>query len=80
LARDNADSACAACQSSSRRDRAPEVPRELWQTPAMLDALASGELGRVIRAYRAHPFHGPKPLRHAACTTLQILGCQPALD
>jgi len=58
LARDNADRLCTACQSRRRRDRAPQVPAEFWHTDVMGDALASGDLGRVIRAYRSHPYHG----------------------
>ncbi|MGI9098861.1 MAG: helix-turn-helix domain-containing protein [Solirubrobacteraceae bacterium] len=58
LARDNADGLCSACQARRRRDRAPEVPPEFWQAELMGDALASGDLGRVVRAYRSHPFHG----------------------
>jgi hypothetical protein len=58
LARDNADRLCAICQARGRRDRAPNVPPEFWQTEALTDALASGDVGRVIRAYRFHPFHG----------------------
>ena len=58
LASDNADTLCAGCQAGARRDRAPDVPPEFWQTAMMADALASGEIGRVIRAYRCHPFHG----------------------
>jgi len=34
------------------------VPPEFWHTDVICDALASGDLGRVIRAYRSHPFHG----------------------
>jgi hypothetical protein len=60
LARDNADHLCAGCQASRRRDRAPDVPREFWQTEALADALASGNVGRVLRAYRSHPFHGER--------------------
>jgi transcriptional regulator with XRE-family HTH domain len=57
LARDNAGTLCAACQQKSRRDRPPEVPPGFWHTDVMADALASGNLGQVIRAYRSHPFH-----------------------
>jgi transcriptional regulator with XRE-family HTH domain len=41
-----------------RHNRAPEVPPDFWRTDAMVDALSSGDLGRVVRAYRFHPFHG----------------------
>jgi transcriptional regulator with XRE-family HTH domain len=61
LARDNTGLLCAVCQQKSRRDRPPEVPPDFWHTDVMAAALASGHLGRVIRAYRSHPFH-PRPL------------------
>lgn len=62
LARDNTGTACALCQRMPQRGRAPEVPAGFWDTEVMADALASGDLGRVIRAYRSHPFHGRQPL------------------
>jgi len=61
LARDNADVLCTVCQSRRRRDRAPQVPAEFWDDDVMVDALAGGDFGRVLRAYRQHPFHG-RPL------------------
>jgi len=63
LARDNTSAECAACQRK-RRDLllgAPQVPDDFWTTDEMRDALASWHMGRVIAAYRAHPFHG-RPL------------------
>ena len=39
----------------------PIVPREFWQTDQMRDALATWHIGRVIFAYRTHPWH-PRPL------------------
>jgi hypothetical protein len=58
LARDNTAGLCGVCQRRRRRDRAPEVPPEFWHSEAMAAALDSGDLGRVVRAYRFHPFHG----------------------
>jgi Helix-turn-helix domain len=60
LARDNTDRLCAACQARRRRDRAPDVPPEFWQSDSLADALASGDIGRILRAYRCHPFHGQR--------------------
>jgi hypothetical protein len=60
LARDNGGLLCSACQTTRTRGRAPDVPAEFWQTDVMAAALASGDLGRVIRAYRSHPFHGQR--------------------
>jgi tetratricopeptide (TPR) repeat protein len=36
----------------------PVVPAGFWATDQLRDALDSWHLGRVISAYRAHPFHG----------------------
>jgi len=40
----------------------PDVSAEFWDSHAMREALASRHMGRVIRAYRHHPFHGRQPL------------------
>ncbi|TMK53781.1 MAG: helix-turn-helix transcriptional regulator [Actinobacteria bacterium] len=37
------------------------MPAEFWATDRMRDALATWHMGRVIAAYRDHPFHG-RPL------------------
>ena len=60
LARDNCGSSCSACQKVvwSQRTRPPVVPAEFWQTDAMQNALATGDMGQVMRAFRQHPFHG----------------------
>src|SRR5256885_3552256 len=64
LARDNATGYCAACQAVSRdRFAAPlDVPAEFWNHEAIREALAARHMGRLIRAYRCHPFHGRQPL------------------
>ena len=64
LAQDNAGTTCAACQAKRppSRNRAPKVPAYFWHTDAMAAALASGDLGRIILAYRSHPFHGRRAL------------------
>ncbi len=56
LAADNTTRLCGACQTT-REDGAPDVPAEFWQTDVMAAALDSGDLGRVLRAYRCHPYH-----------------------
>ncbi|MDQ3525808.1 MAG: XRE family transcriptional regulator [Chloroflexota bacterium] len=60
LARDNGDSLCAACRRASRDQltMAPIVPPEFWRHPPMVEALANWHMGKVIRAYRLHPWHG----------------------
>jgi transcriptional regulator with XRE-family HTH domain len=64
LAYDNTDGYCAPCQGGSRKGfaAAPAVPAEFWDHHAMGEALASRHMGRVIQAYRRHPFHGRHPL------------------
>ncbi len=64
LARDNTAGYCAACQEVSRdRFAAPlDVPADFWEHPSIKEALAARHMGRVIRAYRYHPFHGRQAL------------------
>jgi tetratricopeptide (TPR) repeat protein len=63
LARDNPSSRCGACQAKARDlvVRSPEVPAKFWATDRMRDSLATWHMGRVVAAYRNHPFHG-RPL------------------
>ncbi|WBC14212.1 XRE family transcriptional regulator [Micromonospora sp. WMMA1998] len=64
LARDNDSGRCAPCQAAER-DRLsapPVVPESFWEHEPVRQALASRHLGRVIRAYRYHPYHGRNPL------------------
>jgi tetratricopeptide (TPR) repeat protein len=60
LARDNTGVHCAPCEKRAQalRARPPDVPPEFWTTGPMREALASRHMGRVIAAYRKHPFHG----------------------
>jgi hypothetical protein len=64
LARDNTSGRCAACQAAERDRvaRPPVVPAEFWDNDALRRALDSRHMGRVIRAYRFHPYHGRHPL------------------
>jgi transcriptional regulator with XRE-family HTH domain len=64
LARDNTDTFCALCRKRARDAalRPPTVPPDFWDTDQLNNALASWHMGKVIRAYRHHPFHGPRPL------------------
>jgi hypothetical protein len=64
LARDNASGRCAGCQAAER-DRLvapPTVSASFWTHEPIRRALAERHLGRVIRAYRCHPYHGRHPL------------------
>lgn len=57
---DVSDAECASCSERTARlaGGPPAVPAEFWANDRMRDALASWHMGRVIAAYRAHPFHG----------------------
>ncbi|WP_231934821.1 hypothetical protein [Micromonospora viridifaciens] len=64
MARDNDSGRCAPCQAAER-DRLsspPTVPASFWEHEPVRQALAERHLGRVIRAYRYHPYHGRNPL------------------
>jgi len=63
LARDNTDNLCGSCCHKARGElaRPPIVPCEFWHTDQMLDAFNAWHMGKVISAYRVHPYHG-KPL------------------
>jgi transcriptional regulator with XRE-family HTH domain len=65
LARDNRLTRCATCQRKAS-DLAAGPPQPLppgfWTDQVMADALRSWHIGQVIRAYRHHPAHGPRPL------------------
>lgn len=58
LAHDNRGRRCAGCSHSARDAllKPPNVPREFWDTRQMRDALATWHIGRVIFAYRTHPW------------------------
>ncbi|MEV1111170.1 hypothetical protein AB0I95_21430 [Micromonospora sp. NPDC049751] len=60
LARDNDTGRCTPCRAAER-DRLsapPVVPANFWDHEPVRLALAERHLGRVIRAYRCHPYHG----------------------
>jgi hypothetical protein len=64
LASDNRTGRCGACRKKDRERflRPPVVPSSFWDHGEIRTALASRHFGRVLRAYRAHPFHGIRPL------------------
>lgn len=55
LARDNAARVCAPCQ---RRTRAAAADPTFWTVEPLSSAVASCDLGAVVRAFRQHPHHG----------------------
>jgi hypothetical protein len=64
LAYDNSAGRCGPCQAADRHRvaHAPDVPAEFWQHPALQQAFTQRHMGRVVRAYRRHPYHGRHPL------------------
>jgi transcriptional regulator with XRE-family HTH domain len=46
-----------ALQPRQTTPTAPTQPREFWQHPTMRAALQSRHIGRIIHAYRTHPWH-----------------------
>jgi transcriptional regulator with XRE-family HTH domain len=63
LARDNNNAHCGSCSHATRdmSHKPPAVPCEFWDIDQMHDALATWHMGRVVFAYRNHPWHG-RPL------------------
>lgn len=49
----------------ARDSQVAQVPRDFWRAPAMVSALHSRNIGRVIRAFRTHEFFGDSPLKQA---------------
>lgn len=60
LARDNHGNQCNACCRKARDNpgQPPAVPSGFWQTTAMRAALDTRDLGKVMHAFRTHPYHG----------------------
>lgn len=67
LAHDNQKSRCSPClrMERTRAERAPEMSPDFWTTDQMRDAMASRDMGVVVRAYRRHPSHGGRALSQA---------------
>ncbi|MDR7303508.1 helix-turn-helix transcriptional regulator [Haloactinomyces albus] len=62
LARDNTTSLCSPCGHTGESNEAPRLSADFWNSDQMRDALASQDMGVVVRVYRRHPAHGRKPL------------------
>jgi len=68
LARENPGPRCSPCVASRRHARepaaldVPDVPAEFWEHPPIRAALQSRHMGKVLREYRRHPFHGPRQI------------------
>ena len=60
LSRYNPSPLCGACEVMARGQGhyPPALPPAFWETDQMRDALATWHMGRVIFAYRSHPYHG----------------------
>lgn len=74
LARDNRGVLCHACAKAARNHliEPPRVPAGFWQTSEMQAALATCDMGAVIRAFRTHPFHGRDISQQAAAAWVGI--------
>ncbi len=61
LALDNSGPQCAQCQRASRDKliAPPQVPGGFWERDRLRDAFAAQHMGKVVRAYREHPYHWP---------------------
>ncbi|GAB2940631.1 hypothetical protein GCM10027280_31430 [Micromonospora polyrhachis] len=60
LARDNDSGRCTPCHTAER-DRLttpPTLPATFWDHEPIRQALHERHLGKVVRAYRYHPYHG----------------------
>lgn len=79
LARDNDSGRCNPCQAAER-DRVaapPTVPATFWEHEPVRQALADRHFGRLIRAYRNHPYHGRLSLpQHVVSVWLGITQAQ----
>ncbi|MGH3921356.1 MAG: hypothetical protein ACRDTT_00475 [Pseudonocardiaceae bacterium] len=78
MAHDNLGVYCAPCQTKSANSGPPEVPEDFWDADLIRDALKTWHMGRVIAAYRNHPFHG-QPLRQEVVAGW-VLMAQPQLS
>ncbi|MFC8045715.1 helix-turn-helix domain-containing protein [Nocardia sp. NPDC057353] len=68
MSRYNSAQWCAACAPVTV-DEPVDMPAQFWWSEHMLAALSTWHLGRVIYAYRTHPFHGPQPLSQKRVAT-----------
>lgn len=61
LARDRPGDVCGVCETThlDRSATPPQVPADFWTHPPMAEVLAERHMGRVLRAYRCHPWHEP---------------------
>ncbi|MEV6928731.1 helix-turn-helix transcriptional regulator, partial [Dactylosporangium sp. NPDC051485] len=64
LARDRTGPLCSPCESAQwqRYAAPPQVPAEFWSHPPLAEALKARHMGKAMRAYRQHPWHGTAPL------------------
>ena len=65
LARDNREPLCSPCARAGEQGTAPRHDADFWCSVQMRDALATRDMGVVVRAYRRHPAHGRKLLPQA---------------
>jgi hypothetical protein len=78
LARDRAGTLCRPCEAAAlTQPGPPQPPSAFWDHPPLVDALAEQHMGRVIRVYRHHPWHGLAPLpQEVVGRWLNVTQCQ----
>ncbi len=78
LALDNTGRWCGACTRDARAgaDGPPAMPADFWYTAQMLDAFESWHMGRVIFAYRTHPYHDKHLSQLRICEWLGLTQAQ----
>lgn len=63
LARDQSGPECSACRlNKAQAAVAPTVPPDFWTHQPLSEALRAAHMGRVLRCYRHHPWHGRNAL------------------
>src|SRR5437868_9484984 len=59
LARDNDGKLCGSCsrRAIDMRFSPPALPDSFWKVPLIREALGTRHMGKVLRAFRIHPYH-----------------------
>jgi hypothetical protein len=78
LALDNPGRWCGACTHDARVEVGgpPAVPLDFWYSADLLDAFEAWHMGRVILAYRTHPFHARTLSQLRVCEWLSLTQAQ----
>ncbi|WP_245717414.1 XRE family transcriptional regulator [Nocardia jejuensis] len=78
LSQYNTETCCGSCETKSREQlESPyRTPPGFWHTDQIRDALATWHMGRVIFAYRTHPFHARPLAQETIATWLSLTQAQ----